>query len=154
MNSLLKFNNVRTWTRTGSWGGTGGQDPPRANAKHARTAQNPIDCEATKQSYRDSNARARLCAGRKHPMKSVILEVGFLTLFFPSLLIASGCSKANANPLEGAPPPTQVVADMDVALFAVDHPEQFPLVSATAIAQNKAGAGAPAGGRKRSGSFA
>ncbi len=132
MNSELKFNNVRTWTRAGSWGGSGGQDPPGASVNHAQAALNPIDCESTKQSSSLSSERAHICARKKNPMKSEILEVGFLTLFFPSLLLASGCSKANANPLEGAPPPTKVVADMDVALFNVDHPEQFPLVAATA----------------------
>ena len=31
-----------------------------------------------------------------------------------------------------APPPATVVADVDVSLFSVDHPEQFPLTAAVA----------------------
>lgn len=46
-------------------------------------------------------------------------------------LVASGCSKISIDPAAGAPPPAQVVPDVDVGLFAVDHPEQFPLVAAT-----------------------
>lgn len=76
--------------------------------------------------------RARICARKQDSMKNIRIDVGFLTLIFPSLFFAPGCSKANANPLDGAPPPTKVIADVDVALFRVDHPEQFPLVAATA----------------------
>jgi cobalt-zinc-cadmium efflux system membrane fusion protein len=45
-------------------------------------------------------------------------------------LVASGCSKSSADPVTGAPPAAEVVPDVDVGLFAVDHPEQFPLVTA------------------------
>jgi membrane fusion protein, heavy metal efflux system len=46
-------------------------------------------------------------------------------------LVASGCSRISADPAAGAPPPAEVVPDVDVGLFGVDHPEQFPLVAAT-----------------------
>ncbi len=41
-----------------------------------------------------------------------------------------GCHGKSA-PDAGAPPPAVVVPDMDVNNFKVDHPEQFPLASAT-----------------------
>lgn len=46
-------------------------------------------------------------------------------------LVASGCSKSAADPGAGAPPPAEVVPDVNAGLFAVDHPEHFPLVAAT-----------------------
>src|ERR1700692_3073039 len=58
--------------------------------------------------------------------------------FWPLLLLTigtsifvSGCgTKENA---EGeAPPPANVVAGVDVTDFAVEHPEQYPIVAATA----------------------
>src|SRR4029077_4039361 len=43
-----------------------------------------------------------------------------------------GCH-ASAKDLPGeAPPQTKVVSDVDVSVFKVDHPEQFPLAEATA----------------------
>jgi membrane fusion protein, heavy metal efflux system len=49
------------------------------------------------------------------------------------LLAAVGCGKAHAfDAGAGAPPPAEVVADVDVSLFRVEHPEQFPLSKATA----------------------
>jgi len=46
-------------------------------------------------------------------------------------LVASGCTKLSADPAAGAPPPAEVVPDVDVGLLSVEHPEQFPLVTAT-----------------------
>ena len=52
----------------------------------------------------------------------------------PALLATSGCgSKAEPNPAAEAPPPAQVTADADASLVTVDHPEQFPVVSATSV---------------------
>jgi membrane fusion protein, heavy metal efflux system len=65
-------------------------------------------------------------------MKSVVSNISVLLVSLPTLLFASGCAKAHAETNSGAPPPAKVIADMDVALFSVDHPEQFPLASATA----------------------
>ncbi len=48
-----------------------------------------------------------------------------------SLLLVNGCGSTRADTKVEAPPPAKVVADMDVTLFAVEHPEQFPLVTAT-----------------------
>jgi cobalt-zinc-cadmium efflux system membrane fusion protein len=48
------------------------------------------------------------------------------------MLVIYGCGKAQADPQAGAPPAAQVVPFSDVALFSVEHPEQFPLATATA----------------------
>jgi cobalt-zinc-cadmium efflux system membrane fusion protein len=51
------------------------------------------------------------------------------------LLVAAGCSRAHAfDASAGAPPIAEVVPDVDVNLFRVEHPDQFPLTAATARA--------------------
>ena len=64
-------------------------------------------------------------------MKNKGLEIGLLLISSPALLLLGGCSGARGDPAAEAPPPVQVVSDMDVTLFSVDHPEQFPFVAAT-----------------------
>jgi membrane fusion protein, heavy metal efflux system len=50
----------------------------------------------------------------------------------PSILAIAGCGNAHAaDPAAGQPPAANVVPFGDAALFTVDHPEQFPLASAT-----------------------
>ena len=46
-------------------------------------------------------------------------------------LIMSGCD-GHVDAAAEAPPPANVVSDVDLSLFTVDHPEQFPLVEASA----------------------
>jgi cobalt-zinc-cadmium efflux system membrane fusion protein len=46
------------------------------------------------------------------------------------LFTLSGCNKLQQDLAAEAPPPARVVADVDVTLFAVDHPEQFPFATA------------------------
>lgn len=56
----------------------------------------------------------------------------FLTI--PALLsvaLLAGCSKEKANPAAEAPPPAKVEHEGDVNLVNVDHPEQFPLATAS-----------------------
>jgi cobalt-zinc-cadmium efflux system membrane fusion protein len=47
-------------------------------------------------------------------------------------LLVAGCDK-KFNPADGAPPSAQVVDQSNAARLSVDHPEQFPLVSAERI---------------------
>ena len=54
---------------------------------------------------------------------------GLLFLFLASLMVLVGCT-AHADPAAEAPPPANVVPGADPSLFAVDHPEQFPLTAA------------------------
>jgi cobalt-zinc-cadmium efflux system membrane fusion protein len=50
-----------------------------------------------------------------------------------SFLTLAACGSGHAeNPAAGAPPAAKVTNDVDVTLFKLDHPEQFPLVAATA----------------------
>ncbi|HEY6372054.1 MAG TPA: efflux RND transporter periplasmic adaptor subunit [Candidatus Sulfotelmatobacter sp.] len=50
-------------------------------------------------------------------------------LSLPALLAMVGCT-AHADPAAEAPPPANIVPGADPALFTVDHPEQFPLITA------------------------
>lgn len=48
------------------------------------------------------------------------------------VLLLPGCGgNGGKNPAAGAPPPAQVVHEGDVNVVEVDHPEQFPLATAT-----------------------
>ena len=48
----------------------------------------------------------------------------------PLSLLLLGCSQTKADPKAEAPPPASVEPDLDANNFKVDHPEQFPLVTA------------------------
>ena len=52
------------------------------------------------------------------------------TLCFPLCLLLLGCNESKADPKAEAPPPATVEPDLDANNFKVDHPEQFPLVTA------------------------
>jgi cobalt-zinc-cadmium efflux system membrane fusion protein len=45
-------------------------------------------------------------------------------------LAGCGDKKGEADPKPGAPPATDVIQESDGSMFQVDHPEQFPIVSA------------------------
>jgi cobalt-zinc-cadmium efflux system membrane fusion protein len=60
---------------------------------------------------------------------------GFLLLLsIFSLLFMNGCRTAHADPdlRAEAPPAATVISESDSSTFKVDHPEQFPLIAATA----------------------
>ncbi len=46
-------------------------------------------------------------------------------------VLVSGCGKKD-NAAAEAPPQAKVIPDVDVTLFAVDHPEQYPIATASA----------------------
>jgi hypothetical protein len=60
------------------------------------------------------------------------LWIALLAMLVISLLILNGCSGVRADAASEAPPPASVVSDVDLNLFALDHPEQFPLAEASA----------------------
>lgn len=62
--------------------------------------------------------------------KLFVFEVG---LGMALVLALAGCGKdtAKADSGDTAPPPAQVEPDMDASNFKVDHPEQFPLATAS-----------------------
>ena len=64
-------------------------------------------------------------------MKRTSLVLSLALVAIPSLLILDGCNNAKADPKDEAPPASKVVPDVDLTLFSVDHPEQFPFVEAT-----------------------
>ena len=54
------------------------------------------------------------------------------TLCIAAGLLLAGCGvKGKADPMAEAPPPAKVEAEPDASLVKVDHPEQFPLATAT-----------------------
>ncbi len=64
-------------------------------------------------------------------MKKKNLESAFLLLTIPTVLGLGGCGKSSDIAAE-APPAPNIVPGVDVSLFSVERPEQFPLVEATA----------------------
>lgn len=64
-------------------------------------------------------------------MKHKGLGMSVLLVSIPSILALTGCSNAHADNTETAekPPAPKIVKDVDVTLFSVDHPEQFPLAT-------------------------
>jgi membrane fusion protein, heavy metal efflux system len=68
-------------------------------------------------------------------MKNKNLRIGVLAIFVAWLLTLGGCGKGQGNvAAQEAPPPTQVLPGPDAALVTVEHPEQYPLATATAYA--------------------
>ena len=65
-------------------------------------------------------------------MKSNRLGICLLLISVPTLLALTGCSRVHANEEAEAPPPAKIVPGADFSLLTVDHPEQYPLVAATA----------------------
>ncbi len=65
-------------------------------------------------------------------MKSNRFEICLLLASIASLLAGEGCSRVHANEESEAPPPAAIVQSADLGLLTVDHPEQYPLVAATA----------------------
>jgi cobalt-zinc-cadmium efflux system membrane fusion protein len=63
-------------------------------------------------------------------VKSKALTIGPLFVLTCSLLLLDNCKNAQADPAAEAPPPARIVPAFDVALFQVQHPEQFPLATA------------------------
>ncbi len=47
------------------------------------------------------------------------------------LSVLAGCSEKQADAAAEAPPPAKVISGVDVTFFAVEHPEQYPIVTAT-----------------------
>jgi cobalt-zinc-cadmium efflux system membrane fusion protein len=64
-------------------------------------------------------------------MKNKNLEAGFLLICVALLPSLGGCGREGDVAAE-APPPANVVPGVDVSLFSVDRPEQFPLAEVIA----------------------
>src|ERR1017187_2263117 len=64
-------------------------------------------------------------------MKSKSFEVGLLLMVTALALTASGCKSDNVNADAEAPPAAKVVSALDTSFFAVEHPELYPIATAT-----------------------
>src|ERR1039458_929875 len=68
-------------------------------------------------------------------MKRNVLKIGLLIAFVPSLLLLGGCGGARADTRAAEEPPSaKIVPGFDVSVFSVQHPEQFPVATATSQA--------------------
>src|ERR1700722_6356916 len=66
------------------------------------------------------------------PMKIRDFGSCFLLISLTSLLALSGCGKGQGDVwAQDAPPPATIIPGVDVTLFAVEHPEQYPIVTST-----------------------
>jgi len=66
-------------------------------------------------------------------LKMKSLEFPLLAIATASVLALGGCGNGSGNvAAQEAPPPAQVVPGPDAALVTVEHPEQYPLATATA----------------------
>jgi cobalt-zinc-cadmium efflux system membrane fusion protein len=71
-------------------------------------------------------------------MTNKLLWIAIPVLALSCVLTLAGCGNIQAKPdantvvLAGSPPPPHVVPAVDLSLFSVPHPEQFPLAAATA----------------------
>ena len=64
-------------------------------------------------------------------MERNVWKIGLLIAFVPSLLLLDGCGGARADTRAEAPPSAKIVPGFDVSVFSVEHPEQFPVATAT-----------------------
>jgi cobalt-zinc-cadmium efflux system membrane fusion protein len=64
-------------------------------------------------------------------MKSKAMGFALLPMVLITTLVISGCKSDKVNADAEAPPPAKVVPGVDVTFFAVEHPELYPIVTAT-----------------------
>jgi len=67
---------------------------------------------------------------RKH-----VIEFALCIALAPTLM---GCRNGKGDPAAEGPPPAQVERELDGSVVQVDHPEQFPLATATALTTTSA----------------
>jgi cobalt-zinc-cadmium efflux system membrane fusion protein len=65
-------------------------------------------------------------------MKSKDGQISLLLISLLTVLTLSSCSKVHGDDTAAeAPPPPKVIPGVDVTFFEVEHPEQYPIVTAT-----------------------
>ncbi|HXZ39106.1 MAG TPA: efflux RND transporter periplasmic adaptor subunit [Terriglobales bacterium] len=64
-------------------------------------------------------------------MKTALRLIALLLVCLPFSLVLPACNEGKANPTAEAPPKPVVEPDLDANNFKVDHPEQFPLATAS-----------------------
>jgi membrane fusion protein, heavy metal efflux system len=66
-------------------------------------------------------------------MTSTVRDIAVSLALIVAVFTLAGCGSGKAaDPAAGAPPAANVTNDVDVTLFKIEHPEQFPLVAAIA----------------------
>jgi cobalt-zinc-cadmium efflux system membrane fusion protein len=64
-------------------------------------------------------------------MRNLRFGFGALLMAMAASLAISGCKSDKVDAAAEAPPPARVVSGVDVSFFAVEHPELYPIVTAT-----------------------
>ena len=64
-------------------------------------------------------------------MEKRAFSFAILLLAMSAALATSGCKSEKVNADSEAPPPAKVISGVDVSFFAVEHPEQYPIATAT-----------------------
>ena len=64
-------------------------------------------------------------------MRSKALGFVALPLILGASMTVTGCKSDKVNADSEAPPPAKVISGVDVSFFAVEHPEQYPIVKST-----------------------
>ncbi|MGD0586721.1 MAG: hypothetical protein ABSA86_13285, partial [Oryzomonas sp.] len=59
------------------------------------------------------------------------LGIGLMLMTMAASLTTSGCKSDKVHADAEAPPPAKVVSGVDVSFFAVEHPERYPIETAT-----------------------
>ena len=64
-------------------------------------------------------------------MKSKAMKFALLPIVLIATLVINGCKSDKVNAAAEAPPAAKVISGVDVSFFAVEHPELYPIVTAT-----------------------
>jgi cobalt-zinc-cadmium efflux system membrane fusion protein len=64
-------------------------------------------------------------------MKSNAIKLAMLPIALAAFLAMSGCKSKTADAAAEAPPPANVISGVDPSFFAVEHPELYPIATAT-----------------------
>jgi cobalt-zinc-cadmium efflux system membrane fusion protein len=68
---------------------------------------------------------------RGHAMKSKAMNLVIAPMALIATFAVIGCKSDKVHADEEAPPPAKVISGVDVSFFAVEHPELYPIVTAT-----------------------
>jgi membrane fusion protein, heavy metal efflux system len=64
-------------------------------------------------------------------MKSKVMRFALLSMVLIAPLVISGCKSDKVDADSEAPPPAKVISGVDPSFFAVEHPELYPIATAT-----------------------
>jgi cobalt-zinc-cadmium efflux system membrane fusion protein len=77
------------------------------------------------------STRATLTRGLERNMKPIAVRGLVLGALVVSSAGLTGCKLKHADAAQEATPPAKVISGVDVSFFAVEHPERYPIVTAT-----------------------